>query len=309
MSESLAQFDLSPPNPPEPDFTALKQQIEAAWPVRERITPDAIGGTPNAIRQIIPMLDDGVLRVVERNERDPEAHHGWITHWWLKKAIILYGRLMPNQLMGDLPGDEDFQVVPGRGRYFDNWPLKFSNFTQTCFEKARIRVTPPAMAQKGCYIAPGAVLNPCFAEIGAQIGEKSVLDDWSTVGACAYVGARVTVSKNAHVGGGLSPIEMFPAIVEDEAYIGSHCKVAAGVVVQRGAILVNQVAIERATPILDLSRGRVIRGLVPANAVVMNRINRKSGLVLPHIVSYRPEGAHPRDYINKLFERLGDDLM
>ena len=106
---------------------------------------------------------------------------------------------------------------------------------------------PPAVARYGAYIAPGAVLMPSYTNIGAYIGEGTMVDTWATVGSCAQIGREVHLSGGVGIGGVLEPVQAAPVIVEDGAFIGSRCIIVEGVRVGREAVLGAGVVITAST--------------------------------------------------------------
>jgi 2,3,4,5-tetrahydropyridine-2-carboxylate N-succinyltransferase len=230
---------------------SAKDTIEAAWEGRASINPaTAAGELRNAVEEVIAGLDAGRLRVAEKKAGE------WITHQWLKKAVLLSFRLQDNR------------VVDGGGtRYYDKVPSKFGPSFD--FAAAGIRVVPPAMARRGAYIAKNAVLMPSYVNIGAYVDEGTMVDTWATVGSCAQIGRNVHLSGGVGIGGVLEPIQANPVIIEDNCFIGARSEVVEGVIVEENSVLSMGVFIGASTRIYERASGKTLYGRVPAGSVVV----------------------------------------
>ena len=230
---------------------SAKDTIEAAWEGRAAINPaSAPRELRNAVEEVIAGLDAGRLRVAEKKAGE------WITHQWLKKAVLLSFRL------------EDNRVVDGGGtRYYDKVPSKFGPSVD--FAAAGFRVVPPAMARRGAYIARNAVLMPSYVNIGAYVDEGTMVDTWATVGSCAQIGRNVHLSGGVGIGGVLEPIQANPVIIEDNCFIGARSEVVEGVIVEENSVLSMGVFIGTSTRIYDRANGKTLYGRVPAGSVVV----------------------------------------
>jgi 2,3,4,5-tetrahydropyridine-2-carboxylate N-succinyltransferase len=232
---------------------SLIATIEEAWENRANL---AITSTlRNAVNEAIALLDSGEARVAE-----PDGKGGWRVNQWLKKAVLLSFRLNDNRLIeGGAAG------APA----FDKVPLKFAGWNESRFAEAGFRVVPGAVVRRGAHIAKGAVLMPCFVNIGAYIGENTMIDTWATVGSCAQIGANVHISGGAGIGGVLEPLQAEPVIIGDNAFIGARAEVAEGVRVGEGAVLAMGVYLGASTKIVDRATGKIYVGEVPPYAVVV----------------------------------------
>ncbi|MDE2149282.1 MAG: 2,3,4,5-tetrahydropyridine-2,6-dicarboxylate N-succinyltransferase [Gammaproteobacteria bacterium] len=230
----------------------LRHAIERAWEQRDAPTPLSAVAR-DAVQQTVAALDAGRLRVAA-----PAGDGVWRVEEWLKKAVLLYFRLHPNTV-----------VELGALRGYDKVPLKFSGWDAAAFAGAGLRVVPPATVRHGAYVAPGAVLMPCFVNIGARVGENTMVDTWATVGSCAQVGADVHLSGGVGIGGVLEPLQAAPTIVEDGCFIGARSEIVEGVIVERGCVISMGVFIGQSTPIYDRERGHISYGRVPAGSVVV----------------------------------------
>jgi 2,3,4,5-tetrahydropyridine-2,6-dicarboxylate N-succinyltransferase len=239
----------------------LKAVIEAAWEVRAELTPATTGDAANAVRAALHGLDDGSLRVAEKG-----ADGTWMVHEWLKKAVLLSFRLNDNIL---IDAEADLRDVQPMGRAYDKVPLKTAHWHESDFKSAGFRIVPGAVVRRSAHIEKGAVLMPCFVNVGARVGANTMIDTWATVGSCAQIGANVHISGGTGIGGVLEPLQAAPVIIEDDVFIGARSEVAEGVIVRQGAVISMGVFLGASTKIVDRATGEIFRGEVPAYAVVV----------------------------------------
>jgi len=233
-----------------------QQIIEQAWEQRAQLGPDsAPQALRGAVEQTIDRLDRGELRVAEKIDGQ------WVVHQWLKKAVLLSFRLQDNVLLGE----SDASGL----RYFDKVEPKFATYDEARFRAAGVRVVPPAAVRRGAFIARNVVLMPSFVNIGAYVGEGTMVDTWATVGSCAQIGRNVHLSGGVGIGGVLEPLQAAPTIIEDNCFIGARSEVVEGVVVEQDAVLSMGVFIGASTRIYDRESGTVSYGRVPSGAVVV----------------------------------------
>ncbi|MGV1684943.1 2,3,4,5-tetrahydropyridine-2,6-dicarboxylate N-succinyltransferase [Sphingopyxis sp. NJF-3] len=233
----------------------LQTTIEAAWDARDTLGVTTQGPVRDAVAAALAGLDDGSLRVAER-----DAGGAWQVNQWLKKAVLLSFRL------------NDMAIVeggPGGATWWDKVPSKFAGWGENRFRDAGFRAVPGAIVRHGAHIGKGAVLMPSFVNIGARVGEGTMVDTWATVGSCAQIGANVHLSGGAGIGGVLEPLQAGPVVIEDGAFIGARAEVAEGVIVREGAVLSMGVYLGASTKIVDRATGEVFIGEVPAYAVVV----------------------------------------
>ncbi len=235
-------------------MTDLPHLIDEAWNSRETLSFATTGPYRDAVDRALELLDSGEARVAE-----PDGNGGWVTHQWLKKAVLLSFRLNDNQIM---PG-------PGGANWFDKVPSKFQGWGENRFRDAGFRAVPGAIVRRGAFIAPGAVLMPSFVNIGARVGRGTMVDTWATVGSCAQIGEGVHISGGAGIGGVLEPLQAGPVIIGDGAFIGARAEVAEGVIVGDGAVLSMGVFLGASTKIVDRATGEIHIGRVPPFAVVV----------------------------------------
>ena len=232
----------------------LQATIEAAWDARDTISPATMGEVRDAVETALGLLDKGEARVAE-----PTAA-GWQVNQWLKKAVLLSFRLND---MAMIPGG------PGGSHWWDKVPSKFDGWGENRFRAAGFRAVPGSIVRRGAYIAKGAVLMPSFVNLGAYVGENSMVDTWVTVGSCAQIGANVHLSGGVGIGGVLEPLQAGPVVIEDDCFIGARSEVVEGVVIERGAVLSMGVFISSTSKIIDRATGEVFVGRVPAYSVVV----------------------------------------
>jgi 2,3,4,5-tetrahydropyridine-2-carboxylate N-succinyltransferase len=227
--------------------------IEEAWEIREHI--NAKHDVRHAVADALALLDSGEARVAQ-----PDGNGGWQVNQWLKKAVLLSFRINDNRVM-----DGGAAGAPA----YDKVPLKFAGWGEDRFKDAGFRVVPGAVVRRGAHISKGAVLMPSFVNIGAYVGENTMIDTWATVGSCAQIGANVHISGGAGIGGVLEPLQAEPVIIGDGAFIGARAEVAEGVRVGEGAVLSMGVYLGASTKIVDRATGKVHMGEVPPYAVVV----------------------------------------
>ncbi|MEX0627755.1 MAG: 2,3,4,5-tetrahydropyridine-2,6-dicarboxylate N-succinyltransferase, partial [Cucumibacter sp.] len=186
---------------------SLEAAIEAAWERREELTPATKGAAREAVAAGLDLLDRGAARVAER-----VADGQWRVNLWLKKAVLLSFRL--NEMQA-IPGG------PGGASWFDKVPSKFAGWDERRFREAGFRAVPGAIVRHSAFIGRGAVLMPCFVNLGAYVGENTMVDTWATVGSCAQIGNNVHLSGGAGIGGVLEPLQGRPVVIEDNCFIGA----------------------------------------------------------------------------------------
>ena len=243
------------------DLNHLEATINAAWEDRTTISIETTGPVREAVGAALTLLDQGVVRVASRG-----ADGQWATHQWLKKAVLLSFRLNDNYLIDP---EHDPHPVQHAGRAFDKVPLKTARWLEADFREAGFRMVPGSVVRRGSFIAKGAVLMPSFVNIGAYVGENTMIDTWATVGSCAQIGANVHISGGTGIGGVLEPLQAGPVIIEDNVFVGARSEVAEGVIVREGAVISMGVFLGASTKIIDRATGAVYRGEVPAYAVVV----------------------------------------
>ena len=232
----------------------MKNIIESAFEQRNDITPANVSAEiRGAVSETLNQLDKGILRVAEKIDGE------WITHQWLKKAVLLSFRINENRMMDG-----------GNTRYYDKVECKYSNYSEEDFAKAGVRVVPNAVARHGSYIAPGAILMPSYVNIGAYVDSGTMVDTWVTVGSCAQIGKNVHLSGGVGIGGVLEPLQAGPTIIGDNCFIGARSEIVEGVIVEDGCVISMGVYIGQSTKIFNRMTGEVSFGRIPAGSVVVS---------------------------------------
>ena len=237
----------------------LQALIEQAFEDRTAIGPQTTGDVRDAVERALTLLDSGKARVAEKipGATGPSS---WKVNQWLKKAVLLSFRLNDNAVV---PGG------PGGAVWWDKVPSKFAGWDEAAFRAAGFRAVPGCIVRRSAYIAPDAVLMPCFLNLGAYVDSKTMVDTWVTVGSCAQIGKNVHLSGGVGIGGVLEPLQAGPVIIEDNCFIGARSEVVEGVVVETGAVLSMGVFIGASTKIVDRATGEIFMGRVPAYSVVV----------------------------------------
>lgn len=224
---------------------SLKPLIESAWDDRELLKQAA---TRDAICNVVEQLDKGLLRVASLEQGQ------WITHEWIKKAVILYFPIRQMEL-----------TEVGPFQFHDKIPLK------TGYDKLGVRVVPHAIARYGSFLAEGVIMMPSYINIGAYIDSGTMVDTWATVGSCAQIGKNCHLSGGVGIGGVLEPVQAAPVIIEDHCFLGSRSIVVEGVRVGSEAVLGANVVLTGSTKIIDVSGAQPVehKGYVPPRSVVI----------------------------------------
>jgi 2,3,4,5-tetrahydropyridine-2,6-dicarboxylate N-succinyltransferase len=193
--------------------------------------------------KFLNQLEEGRLSVAYQ-------HHGeWFFHQWIKEAILLYFQYT------------SMKPIEGYPESFDKIPLQQTG--------PLIRRVPGSVVRRGSYIGAKCILMPSFVNIGAYVGEGTLLDTWSTVGSCAYIGKNCHISGGVGIGGVLEPMNQYPVIIEDDCFIGARCEIAEGVRIGHGSVLASGVCLTQSTRIYDREQDTISFGFVPPMSVVV----------------------------------------
>jgi 2,3,4,5-tetrahydropyridine-2-carboxylate N-succinyltransferase len=232
----------------------LQATIEDLW--ERRADLDANDPTArDAIFDAVKLLDSGEARVAEL---DGDGRP--VVHQWLKQAILLLFTV-----------SEMATLELGPYEFADKIPLKRG------YQQMGVRVVPGASARFGSYLAPGVVMMPSYVNIGARVGENTMVDTWATVGSCAQIGRDVHLSGGVGIGGVLEPPEAVPVFVGDQCLIGSRCIVASGARVGTGVVLGAGCILTGSIPVIDAETGEEIgRGTVPDWCVAVSATRSRS---------------------------------
>jgi len=235
------------------DPTSLRSIIDAAFERRAELSAKNLPRElDHALEECLTLLDSGQLRVAE--PRDGR----WVVNEWLKKAVLLMFRVRDNRLMD-----------AGFTRFYDKVPLKYATASAEELQASGVRIVPHALVRRGAYVAPNVVLMPSYVNIGAWVGEGTMVDTWATVGSCAQIGRNVHLSGGVGIGGVLEPLQAAPTIIEDDCFIGARSEIVEGVVVEAGSVISMGVFIGQSTRIYDRASGTILQGRVPAGSVVV----------------------------------------
>ena len=265
--------------------------IEQAWENRASLNPQSEDtAIKSAVDSVIGKLDCGQLRVAEKIGGE------WVTHQWLKKAVLLSFRLNDNAVMNETGNNN--------ARYFDKVPTKFADYSDADFRAGGFRVVPPAVARRGAFIARNVVLMPSYVNIGAYVDEGTMVDTWATVGSCAQIGKNVHLSGGVGIGGVLEPLQANPTIIEDNCFVGARSEVVEGVIVGEGSVISMGVFIGQSTKIYNRETGEFSYGKVPPYSVVISgslpSADGRYSLYCAVIVKQVDAGTRAKTSINEL---------
>ena len=233
----------------------FQRTIDDAWETRDTLNVSTKGAVRDAVEHVLNELDNGHLRVAEKVGGE------WHVHQWLKKAVLLSFRLNDMKLI---------EGAPGEANWWDKVDSKFVGWDAARFRDAGFRAVPGAVVRRSAFIAKGVVLMPSFVNVGARVGENTMIDTWATVGSCAQVGSHCHISGGAGLGGVLEPLQAAPTIIEDNCFIGARSEVAEGVIVGEGSVLSMGVYLTASTKIVDRHSGEIFQGKVPPYSVVVS---------------------------------------
>jgi len=281
--------------PAGPGVDELKFMVDSAFERRAMLTLDEIeGSTRPTVERVISGLETGEFRVAE-----PDGKGGWTVNEWLKKAVLLYFRV------------NEMQVVDGApSPYWDKVPSRFEGFGESDFRKLGARIVPGAVARRGAHIGKDVVLMPSFVNIGAHVGEGTMVDTWATVGSCAQVGKHCHLSGGAGIGGVLEPLQASPTIIEDHCFIGARSEVVEGFVVGHHSVIGMGVFLGQSTRVYNRATGEITYGYVPPYSVVVSgQLPSKDGthsLYCAVIVKQVDAKTRSKTSINELLRGLAE---
>ena len=278
-----------------PDTSLLKASLESAFERRTELSAGEIAEIVRpAVAQAIAGLESGNLRVAE-----PDGNGGWRVNEWLKKAVLLYFRVNDMAVI-------DAQPAP----FWDKVEARFAGYDEARFRAVGVRVVPGAVARRGTYFGKDVVLMPSFTNIGAHVGEGTMVDTWATVGSCAQIGKHCHLSGGAGIGGVLEPLQANPTIIEDHCFIGARSEVVEGVVVGHHSVIGMGVFLGQSTRIYNRATGEISYGYVPPYSVVVSgSLPSKDGthsLYCAVIVKQVDEKTRSKTSVNELLRGLAD---
>lgn len=274
---------------------SLKSTLESAFDRRAELTAEQINDQVRpAVYAAIDGLETGALRVAE-----PTAEGGWQVNQWLKKAVLLYFRV------------NDMAVIQAQpAPFWDKVEARFAGYDAARFRAAGVRVVPGAVARRGTYFGKDVVLMPSFTNIGAYVGEGTMVDTWATVGSCAQIGRHCHLSGGAGIGGVLEPLQAAPTIIEDHCFIGARSEVVEGVVVGHHSVIGMGVFLGQSTRIYNRASGEISYGYVPPGSVVvagsLPASDGSHSLYAAVIVKQVDEKTRSKTSVNDLLRGLAD---
>lgn len=299
--------------------TTIAEAYEGRRPLDD---PEARG----AVEGAVAALDAGDLRIAEKHARvpvpegprpttppgrpvrqadgdpfppepqDPISEGEWVTNGWLQQALSLYFRMRVSTTL-----------EAGPLEWHDKIPVK------TDLERLGVRVVPPGVARYGSFLERGVIMMPSYVNVGARVGEGTMVDTWATVGSCAQIGRRVHLSGGVGIGGVLEPPQSRPVIVEDDCFIGSRAIVVEGVLVERAAVIGAGVVLTASTPIVDVrgAHPQITRGRIPPRAVVIPGTLPKKfpagefGTACALVIGERKESTDVKTSLNQALREYG----
>lgn len=272
---------------------SLNKKIDELWASKSEIKNDKelFDEAKLYSNQVIELLNSGKERVAQK------AQEGWVINQWVKKAILLYFMTSEMKIMDG-----------GCMQWYDKINLKLTQ--ETNFAKMGVRAVPGCYVRTGSFIGENVVLMPSFVNIGAYIGQGTMVDSWATIGSCAQIGRNCHISGGAGIGGVLEPLQANPVIIEDNCFIGARSEIAEGVIVEEGAVIGMGVFIGSSTKIVDRHTGEITYGRVPAYSVVVPGVlpaksNNLPGLACAVIIKKVDEKTRAKVSINDLLRESG----
>lgn len=246
----------------------------------------------DVLEAIVEDLDKGIIRTCTKTAE------GWQVNGWIKQAIMLFFKFSSSK-----------SITANDLKWFDKVPLKLSDWSDQQFMEHQLRAVPGAYVRKGSYIGNNVVLMPCFVNIGAYVGDNTMIDTWSTVGSCAQIGANCHIAGGVGIAGVLEPVQSRPVIIEDNCFIGARSQIAEGVIVEEGSVIGMGTYIGASTKIVDRETGNILgdgeERRVPAYSVVVpgslpNADPTKPSLNCAVIIKRVDEKVRARTAINDL---------
>ena len=269
---------------------ALKARLAELWAGRDGLSHDDTEAVAT-IHAAIDLLDTGAARVAES-----DTEGGVVVNEWLKLAILLLFRV-----------SEMETIEMGPFEFADKIPLK------TDWIARQVRVVPGAQARWGSYQGPGVVMMPSYTNIGAYVGDNTMVDTWATVGSCAQIGRNVHLSGGVGIGGVLEPANAVPVVIGDDCLIGSRCIVAEGARVGDGVVLGAGAVLTASIPVIDAASGEELgRGMVPDWCVAVQATRPRTfdggefGLPCVLVLKYLDPGErHDKSVLNDVLRTHG----
>ncbi len=268
--------------------------IEELWQTRDTLSKneEQFAKGKCIIDDIISLLDQGRISVSYKKDGK------WLVNEWVKKAILLSFKT------------SEMKVFDGNFiKWYDKIAPKFAGGDEEKIRQSNARFVPGAYIRKGSFIGQNVVVMPSFINIGAHVGDGSLIDTWATVGSCAYIGKNCHISGGTGIGGVLEPLQASPVIIEDNCFIGARSEIAEGVLVEEGSVISMGVFIGASTKIVNRSTGEIIFGKVPAYSVVVPgylpaKEHGMPGLSCAVIIKQVDQKTRQKTSINELLREL-----
>ena len=266
------------------DREQLKKIIETNFKKIEEINPQTKGELLEAVNEVIKLLDQGKVRVAEKKDNK------WIVNQWIKQAILL--SFKTNE-MDSLSGPYS--------SWYDKAHLlkgKTAGWTKEDHVKAGFRMVPNSPIRKGSFVGKNAVLMPCYVNIGAYIGEGTMIDTFARAGSCCQIGSNCHISAGSGIGGVLEPAQALPTIIEDNVFVGAMSEIVEGVIIEEGSVLSMGCYIGQSTKIVNKKTGEILKGKVPKYSVIVP--GTYNDLYAVHIIKTVDESTRSKTSINDL---------
>ena len=271
----------------------LQNEIEKIWDTKQKNKEFDEKYALSLANDIIYLLDCGKICVVEKNKKNNKDlnNEKWIVNQWIKKGILLYflnkSRVEKNKT----------------NIWFDKCENKFKNWTDEDFKREQIRAVNGSFVRKGSYFAKGCVIMPSFVNIGANIGQNTMIDSMTTIGSCAKIGKQCHISSNVCIGGVLEPLQAKPVIIEDNCFVGSGSQITEGIIIGEGSVIGSGVTISSGIKIINRNSGEIQQGEIPPYSVVVSgtyKTNECISIKCAVIVKTITEEIRKKTSINEL---------
>jgi 2,3,4,5-tetrahydropyridine-2-carboxylate N-succinyltransferase len=264
---------------------SIQKDIESLYTRHSLSTKDS-KKAEGLFKELIKLLNSGKVRAAEKKDGS------WQVNGWVKKGILLGFRIGK---LRDMSVNKNF-------RYFDKHTLKLKALKLT----DNVREVPGGSSiRDGCYIGKGVIcMPPMYVNIGAYVGDYTLIDSHALVGSCAQLGKNIHLSAAAQIGGVLEPVNSMPVIVEDDVMIGGNCGIYEGTIISRRAVIGAGCILTGSTPVYDTVKGTVYKKtaenplIIPENAVVIPgsralknefALDNNLSIYSPIIIKYRDE--------------------
>lgn len=233
----------------------LRESIRSLWTEYETGTVSAETTDSEIIAlldRFLEALESGELRAAEQIGDD------WQANEWVKQGILLNFSLRETQRQRY--GDVD---------YYDVLALAE---TDAIGDRGTRNTPDGTVIRRGAYVGSDAILmSPSFVNIGAHVGDGTLIDSCDTIGSCAQIGENVKIGANTLIGGVLEPVEDAPVIIEDDVSLGAGCRVTSGFVVKQGSVVGENTLLTPRIPVYDLVTESIIYGHLPSDRRAFTR--------------------------------------